>query len=149
MTQRKFSGFIVADIFANPLLLLVCRTGAMAETVAKFPADPTTAIHSCAIGWFPVTCAQSQINTPRGTAYRYDGAILAGPNKYPSVHPSSVVANLWTSADKYFSAGPPLQDAVVTIKRITAYYDKPNKLDNGACVKQVDCTPATACSVTL
>jgi hypothetical protein len=120
----------------------------MAETNAPFPADPTTAFHTYAIGWFPKTCA-GQINTPRGTAYRYDGDIMQGPAAYPSIHPSNLIINLWTNSDPYFSAGPPVNDAVVTIKKVTAYYDKPNKIANGACVQQVACTPATACSVNI
>lgn len=123
-------------------------TGEMEETVAPFPADPTTAPHKYEIDWFPTTCSGA-VNAFRQTRYRYDGALLNAPSRFSSTHPSNFILNLWSNGDKYFSAGPPTSDVVVTIKKVTAYYDKPNKVDNGACIQQAACTMATACAVTI
>jgi hypothetical protein len=120
----------------------------MAETSTPFNADPTTAFHTFAIGWFPKTCA-GQVNSARGTAYRYDGAIMQGPVKFPSIHPSRLIINLWSNGDVYFSAGPPARDAVVTIKKVTAYYDRPTKIDNGACIVPSGCGAVAPCSVNI
>jgi hypothetical protein len=100
------------------------------------------------ISWFPDTCTGA-VNTARTTEYRYDGAVLSGPPLYSSTHPSRMMINQFTNADKAWSAGPPKTDAVMIVKKVVAYYDKPTKLGEGACPIRGDCDPSISCKVTI
>jgi hypothetical protein len=57
--------------------------------------------------------------------------------------------NQYTTADKLWSAGPPKTDAVMIVKRVVAYYDKPTKVGEGACPIRGDCDPSISCKVTI
>lgn len=49
-----------------------------------------------------------------------------------------------------WSAGPPLEDAVLTIRKVTAYFDKPLAIAAGTdVIKDAACSAATACRVTV
>jgi hypothetical protein len=91
------------------------------------------------------------VNAGRMTEYRYDGALLKGPTKYASIHPSELILNLWTTGSVFYSQGPPLQDATVTIKSLRVYYDKPKAIANNTCptVGDFQCTADIACPVTM
>lgn len=44
-----------------------------------------------------------------------------------------MLINQYTNADKLWTAGPPKTDAVMIVKKVVAYYDKPTKIGEGAC----------------
>ncbi|KAJ9105027.1 hypothetical protein QFC19_003658 [Naganishia cerealis] len=89
-------------------------------------------------------------NTARRTEMRLDGNLLNSPQNFPSINPSVLILNHWTNADGRWSAGPPAQDAHMTIKKVTAYYDKPAKMATGTGIlKQETCNRALACKVTV
>lgn len=80
---------------------------------------------------------------------RFDGKLLNAPKLYPSINPSSLVLNHWTSGDPRWSAGPPTQDAVIYVKKVVAYYDKPAKMATGTGVWNDGCSKALACKATI
>ncbi|KAJ9118467.1 hypothetical protein QFC24_006115 [Naganishia onofrii] len=125
------------------------QNGAKAYSSQAFPAgiDPSKAFHTYSIAWYPTS---SDSNEPRRTEMRLDGNIINSPQYFPSVNPSVLIFNHWTNADWRWSAGPPAQDAYMTIKKLTAYYDKPAKMATGTGVlKQGSCSREQACRVTV
>lgn len=68
-----------------------------------------------------------------------------------SVHPSQYILTAYTNADPTFSAGPPPVDAVITIKKIRAWYDRPPRIANDVCPTKpdYDCTVELSCPVTV
>ncbi|KAJ9108678.1 hypothetical protein QFC20_003377 [Naganishia adeliensis] len=128
-------------------------TGKRDMKAAPFPVDPSQDFHRLSprqytISWFPDTCIGA-VNTARATEYRFDGAVLSGPTLYSSTHPARMMINQFTNADKAWSAGPPKTDAVMIVKKVVAYYDKPTKLAEGACPIRGDCDPSISCKVTI
>lgn len=123
-------------------------TPSPAGSSSAFPAgvDPSKGYHTYAISWWPTT---STNNPAKLTEMRFDGKLLNAPKVYASVNPSSIVLNHWTSGDPRWSAGPPAQDAVIYVKKVVAYYDKPAKMTAGAGVWKDTCNKALACKVTL
>lgn len=114
-----------------------------------FPAgvDPSKGYHTYAIEWYPVT---SDSNPPKITQFRFDGALLAkAPKIFSSRQSSHLVLNHWSNADPGFSAGPPIQDATMYVKKVVAYYDKPAKMVTSSGVLKDTCNRANACKVTV
>jgi hypothetical protein len=86
------------------------------------------------------------------TEYHFDGKAMAEkPNKYASTHPSHIILNHWTNGPNGWTGGPPNQNAVMTIKRATMYYDSATlPIDNHSTVsKDATCNKEKACKVTL
>ncbi|KAJ9110939.1 hypothetical protein QFC20_002705 [Naganishia adeliensis] len=108
---------------------------------------PRRATINSEIAWYPTT---SGSNPPRLTEYRFDGKLLTNaPKRYPSVNPSVLVLNHWSNSDPRWSAGPPAQDAIMYVKKIVAYYDKPERKATGTGVLKGTCDRAMACKVTV
>jgi hypothetical protein len=130
--------------------LYTCSDGtpSPAGSSSAFPAgiDPSQAFHTYSISWFPST---STNNPSKITEMRFNGNLLNAPRLYSSVNPSSLILNHWTSADPRFSAGPPTQDAVIYVKKVVAYYDKPARMETGTGVFKDTCSRATACKVAI
>lgn len=80
---------------------------------------------------------------------RFDGQLLPSPKKYSSTHASHMIFNHWSNGDAAWSAGPPTADAVMTIKRVVAYYDIPADIVEGSDVVKDTCDRALACKVTI
>lgn len=57
--------------------------------------------------------------------------------------------NVWSNTDSRWSAGPPAQDAIMYVKKVVAYYDKPAKMQTGTGVMKGTCSKAMACKVTV
>jgi hypothetical protein len=151
-------------------LILFCAitqsTGKRDNRVVAYPADPTQGFHKVcqvriplvgiatdldpqySLSWYPDTCTGA-INTARATEFRFDGALQSGPALYSSTHPARMVINHYTTADKTWGAGPPATDAVMIVKKVVAYYDKPTKVAEGACPIRGDCDPSISCKVTI
>lgn len=84
------------------------------------------------------------------TEIRFDGTLLTNaPKVYAGEHPSSLVVNVWSNADPRWSAGPPVQDAIMYVKKVVAYYDKPARMETGTGVLKGTCDRAAACRVTV
>ncbi|KAJ9118478.1 hypothetical protein QFC24_006126 [Naganishia onofrii] len=124
------------------------KTGAKTGAFVPFPAglDPTADFHTYSISWFPST---SSSNPGRLTEYRFDGELIGTPSKGASINPSNLIINHWTNASPMWSVGPPLEDAVLTIRKVTAYFDKPLAIAAGTdVIKDAACSAANACRVT-
>lgn len=135
----------------SSILILRSRDGAKSGEGSDQPfptgVDPSKGYHKFEIAWYPTT---SDSNPPRLTKYRFDGKLLTNaPKRYPSVNPSVLVLNHWSNSDPRWSAGPPAQDAIMYVKKIVAYYDKPERMATGTGVLKGTCDRAMACKVTV
>ncbi|KAJ9101047.1 hypothetical protein QFC21_003265 [Naganishia friedmannii] len=126
-------------------------TGVTFRADSPFPADPSQAFHKYSISWLPESTCPAVDQPGASTKYRHDGNLLNLPTGGYSTHPSRFIITHFTNADPTFSAGPPAHDAVITIKKVRAYFNKPNKLGNGACPTRggFDCSIQEACPVTV
>ncbi|KAJ9112085.1 hypothetical protein QFC22_006384 [Naganishia vaughanmartiniae] len=127
------------------------NTGESTTNNKLFPAnvDPSTTFHDYTISWFP---AGSNSNTPKITVYHFDGKPMAEkPGKSASTHPSRFIINHWTNGPNGWTGGPPNQDAVMTIKSVTMYYDEATlPIDATSTVsKDESCSKEKACRVTM
>ncbi|KAH7108290.1 hypothetical protein BKA62DRAFT_17326 [Auriculariales sp. MPI-PUGE-AT-0066] len=107
------------------------------NTIVPYPdansaTSPTSAFHNYTIAWIPAT----------GTRYYYDNQALNGPTKYTSANPSSIILNHWTNGDHGFTQGPPAQEAVMRVKRVTGFYAAPGETEMPA-----GCSEADVCVV--
>ncbi|KAK6904565.1 hypothetical protein I203_105381 [Kwoniella mangroviensis CBS 8507] len=99
-----------------------------------FPNDPTADFNDYTIGWFK-----------DGPKYYYNGAVLTGPTQYPSVNPSKIVINNWSSGKPTFTQGPPDDDTVLQVKSIAYYYQTESLASYPAWPS--GCSEADACVV--
>lgn len=126
---------------------LSSRDGVRSSTSQAFPTgvDPSKGYHTFSIDWFPST---SSNNPTKPTEIRFDGALVKSPKIYSSLNPSTLLINNWSNADPRWSAGPPTQDAVMFVKKVVAYYDKPERMATGTGVLKGSCMDrARACKV--
>lgn len=82
-----------------------------------FPADPASAFNRYTIAW-----SQSSSSSPAAQYLFNDIPLAKQPTKYASVNPSKVILNNWSNSDPGFTAGPPTEDVVMKVKRVTVYY---------------------------
>lgn len=153
MALRRFVRCAENNQWILQLPLCLCSNHSMSTTKNKlFPSnvDPSTGYFRYEIDWFPTT---SNSNAPKMTEYYFDGKPLAEkPNNYASVNPSYFIINHWTNGPNGWTGGPPKQNAVMTIKRATLYYDSVTPLPVGSTSKvskDATCTKETACKVKL
>ncbi|KAE9579932.1 hypothetical protein CGCF415_v003693 [Colletotrichum fructicola] len=87
-------------------------SGLKTTNPVALPANPTTTEHEYRLDW-----------VPGKTMFYIDGKLVWTSTKnVPSVA-GTWVFNNWADGDKYWSAGPPSQDAVFRIKEIDMYWN--------------------------
>ncbi|CCF41207.1 hypothetical protein CH063_11562 [Colletotrichum higginsianum] len=87
-------------------------SGLKTTNPVALPANPTTTEHEYRLDWLPGL-----------TNFYVDGKLVWSSTKnVPSVA-GTWVFNNWADGDKYWSAGPPAQNAVFRIKEINMYWN--------------------------
>jgi beta-glucanase (GH16 family) len=112
--QFEASSGAVNLVLQNPLSV---RAGFDAQGTPDYalqtlPFDPSAGFHEYRFDW-----------TPTRVSFYVDGAWQHDMVDFLPTNPGHIVLNHWSNGDQNWSAGPPQQDAVMTISYVKAYFN--------------------------
>ncbi|KAJ7577479.1 glycoside hydrolase family 16 protein [Mycena floridula] len=107
-TTQTASSSVRAGIWATNQAL-VPDTAATDKTI-PLSFNPASAFHEYRVDW-----------TAQGSTFYIDGVKKATLTKNIPTAPLYYIFNVWSSGDKYWSAGPPTKDSITYIKSIDLY----------------------------